>query len=400
MVGDLLARLDEGRGGALLIRGPAGIGKTTLVRAAVSGIDGVDVLVGRAYRFQSPVPFGPIIEALAPRLRSASDSAQLVENLSSLGVLFDGLAVEPVGPLTEPLQRSKLLHALHTLVHRMSGVRPVVVAIDDAQWADESTIEFLALLSDSLSDVPVVLLLVERVSDPGAGTAASTLFNRMRRDGSRAGCGPPRRSRRRGDGQRTTGRGSRRTRAGPPAPRSNRRYPLYVKEVATRLVDSGYIERRGLVWQFTGTSIPPSSHGPELMAGRLEGCEDDDLEILELLALHGAPLAESDLIALGANTSRLGPLARRRLIVEDVGLGSPRWALDHPVLADVIVDHLITSDRQVRHERLARLFVGSDPDRFAHHLMHSGPRGQGHRLRRRHGNRASSSRRARWRVVN
>lgn len=180
--------LDDGAGAVLLITGPAGAGKTTLMRTALGDVPEVRVLSGRAYRFQTPVAFGPVIEALGPSLRTNPEIEDLAADLHSLSWLFDGLPVTAPMPTDVSLQRPRLLHGLHTLIHRMATTGPVALTIDDAHWADDATIEFLALLLDSLSDVPLALLLTERSNDPDANPAAGTLFNRIRRDGEQRSC--------------------------------------------------------------------------------------------------------------------------------------------------------------------------------------------------------------------
>ncbi|MEZ5228223.1 MAG: AAA family ATPase [Acidimicrobiales bacterium] len=375
LIEDALSSLSSGAGRVVLVSGSAGAGKTTLLRAALGDPVGVRVLSGRAYRFQIPVAFGPIVEALGPSMRADADVERLTANLHSLASLFDGLPLVPPEHGDASLQRPRLLHALHTLIHRMATHGPVAVAIDDAQWADNATVEFLSLLAESVHDVPVAVLLGVRHDDHDANEQATRFFTRVRRDGAAQVTLEPLDAAGVSDVVASVlGEG----RVPPELIRllleRTGGTPLYLVEALSQMQQQGDVTRVGAAWQFNGTRIPPSTFGPDLMAGRLAGSTEDEQEILQMLALHGEPIAETELVALGVDTSRLGPLARRRLVVESVIEGVPRWSLEHPVLADVIVEQLTTTDRQARHERLARLFVTNDPDRFAHHLLGAGER--------------------------
>src|SRR2546423_8855217 len=64
----VLADARLGRSSALVIRGEAGIGKTALLRYAVSGASAMRVLSARGVQFEADVPFAGLHELLRPAL--------------------------------------------------------------------------------------------------------------------------------------------------------------------------------------------------------------------------------------------------------------------------------------------------------------------------------------------
>src|SRR5690349_19387283 len=95
--------LREGRGGALAIVGPAGVGKSKLAREAVvrAGAGEMTVLTGRAVATGGSTPYRPLTEALAPWARAHSrDDVDLGAHARTFDVLIPGWAVGPPEPLS------------------------------------------------------------------------------------------------------------------------------------------------------------------------------------------------------------------------------------------------------------------------------------------------------------
>ena len=371
-VGAVLADLARGVGGTVAITGPAGIGKTAFAselrrRAAAAG---AEVVTGRSYRFQSGLSYATLVDAFARIVREDAPDGDLVRDLTSLGQLFDGLPMHtpPADPL---LGRTRLATSLVTFAHRLADRRPTVMVLDDVQWSDEATIDLLPLLSADLHDVPLLLVLVART--PSTEPDTMRVLQAMRSISDREiRLGPLGREAvaalvhglLRGGGypeelvdvvlERSGGT------------------PLFVQEIIAALVDSGGLARIGPGWRLDAHQLPTSASGIELMAARLAGCTDDEHSILVPLALHGEPIPERVLVSLGIDSTLLRPLATRGLAVEENQGAGRSWGLAHPVLADVLTDQVGATDREDWHERLARSFAATDPDRYAHHLLHAG----------------------------
>jgi DNA-binding CsgD family transcriptional regulator len=171
-----LARIDElldgarrGTGGALLLHGEPGIGKTALL--AEAGRRGGEDLVLRAsgYEASSAIPFGGLRQLVEPLLglRGRLPPVQAL----ALGV---ALALEPPSPqarLAVPL-------ALAALIALAAERRAVVALVDDVQWLDPASREAILFAARRLGGVPAALLLAARDSD-GAPSLATPGVERL-----------------------------------------------------------------------------------------------------------------------------------------------------------------------------------------------------------------------------
>src|ERR1043166_6343111 len=143
LIGDLLRSAREGRGGALIVTGPAGIGKTRVLaeaatRAAIAGLQLVRV---RCQAGDLLRPLAGVVD-LVPQVLSLRGAAgadpRHVERLKR--VTDVGNAAEDVAlPQTSPeVLRAQIVAALMDVLDAASGEVPVFLQVDDLQWADSS----------------------------------------------------------------------------------------------------------------------------------------------------------------------------------------------------------------------------------------------------------------------
>ncbi|AXV04929.1 regulatory protein, LuxR [Euzebya pacifica] len=171
-------------GRVVLIHGPGGIGKTRLLREALDGLEGGLTLHGRANQLDAELAFAPLIDAITHHLDGCTPAGQLelLEGLDDLGELLPGYGL-PAPPVDaqadrDRIRRTRRLDALRRLVSRLDGT-PVRLVIDDAHWADDSTLGALAHLSRSLGDGPLTIALTFRDAD--AGPLLRTTLTTLRR---------------------------------------------------------------------------------------------------------------------------------------------------------------------------------------------------------------------------
>jgi DNA-binding CsgD family transcriptional regulator len=161
--------LEEGHGGSLLIEGPAGVGKTALLEALTdrAAAAGHRVLRARGSEMEREFGFGLVRQLFGPLLRESSPREE--------GELFDGppgLAAPVFGLGGEDLEVSAAegsLYGLYWLLARIAERAPVVLAIDDAQWSDTSSLRFVRYLVHRLQGLPVLVTLAARPNEPGVG---------------------------------------------------------------------------------------------------------------------------------------------------------------------------------------------------------------------------------------
>ena len=158
--GDELARLERnlaaavaGRGSVMLLSGEPGIGKTRTLEefAQRAREQGARVLFGACYEGDFAPPFGPFAEALATHAKRA-ERADLEKDLgayaSALATLAPALRerlpeLPELVPLAPDEERWRLLDALVQFLGALSRRAPIVLVLDDLQWADRGTIAML-----------------------------------------------------------------------------------------------------------------------------------------------------------------------------------------------------------------------------------------------------------------
>jgi hypothetical protein len=167
------ARLDGARvgvGGLMVVEGAPGLGKTSLLRAAVGEGQrrGFEVARARGAELEREWPSGIVRQLLEPVLRccSADERAQLLDGAARLAAhvvlpeLVAGAEAVDAGFGT--------LHGLYWLCANLASRRPLLLVIDDAQWADELSLRFLGVLARRVDALPVVVLLAQRPVPRGA----------------------------------------------------------------------------------------------------------------------------------------------------------------------------------------------------------------------------------------
>ncbi len=134
LLADLLAETESG-GKVVLIRGEAGIGKTSLVR------EFIELQAGKAHMLA-----GTCDDLLIPQ---------------PLGAFWDMAREEPL--LAEPLWKGDRPHLLDTVLDLLShSLRPTIMAIEDTQWADEATLDAIRYVGRRIGRTHGLLLLTYR----------------------------------------------------------------------------------------------------------------------------------------------------------------------------------------------------------------------------------------------
>ncbi|MGH3109976.1 MAG: ATP-binding protein [Gaiellaceae bacterium] len=155
----------EGSGSLTLIEGEAGIGKSSLLGAGSATAErrGLRVLSARGRELEGDFSFGVVLQLLWEPL--VNESVELREHLLSGPAALARPLLEPTEPsaLAPPADaRFTFLHGLHWLLANLAERAPVLIAIDDAHWADASTLELLAYLAGRSDGMPVAIAVTVR----------------------------------------------------------------------------------------------------------------------------------------------------------------------------------------------------------------------------------------------
>src|SRR5579862_4790198 len=150
LLNGVIKQAARGRGGAVLIEGEPGIGKSTLVRAAVAEAPeaGCQVFWGAGDELGQALPLLPFLDGLRVREPVANPRRNTIVRLLRGEVSTDrGTDVPAV-----------LAEQLLALVAEECAVRPTILVIDDLQWADPASVTLWARLARSAQHMPLLLV--------------------------------------------------------------------------------------------------------------------------------------------------------------------------------------------------------------------------------------------------
>jgi DNA-binding CsgD family transcriptional regulator len=331
---------------AIALEGDAGIGKSTLWRAAVEDAR------GRGLRVLSSRP-------------AESERALAY---AGLGDLFDGVLDEVLPSLTPPRRRALEVALLvedaagRPVDQRALGVAvrsalevlaedELVVAIDDLQWLDASSASAIGFALRRLPDAKILLLWTRRLGEPEQSTSVEDALDADRVERVRVG---------------PLSVGATHhvlhdlLSGGVPRPTLIRLYevsggnPFYALELARALAADGAVRDP------TQPLVVPARL-EELVSARLHGFTGSTREAL-VLASADARLTPAQLAETGIDEDALDPAFDERVI--ELAGGTIRFT--HPLLASVLYQELSAAQRQSVHARLAGL--AEDPLTRARHL--------------------------------
>ena len=154
----------RGEGGLVMIAGPAGIGKSSLlaVAARYARDDGLTVGRGRGSELEQELPFGVLRQLLEPYVAALSATRQ--------GRLFTGAAAGSrqlvLGGGGAGGDDFVTLHALFWLIAGIAADAPLLLVLDDLHWADAPSVRALNYLTGRISELPVLLVMALRPHEP------------------------------------------------------------------------------------------------------------------------------------------------------------------------------------------------------------------------------------------
>ena len=176
----LLERADEllalgallDTGGVLVIEGGVGIGKTSLLRQGCERARrrGWRVLRGAGSELETGFAFG-VARQLFERELAAAEPRQRAAWLAGPARAVGGLFAGPVipGGGRDPFA---VVHGLYWLTANMAARQPVLIAVDDAHWADPATLRWLAYLGGRVEGLRVAVVVALRPAEPASREGA------------------------------------------------------------------------------------------------------------------------------------------------------------------------------------------------------------------------------------
>jgi len=338
-------------GSVVVVEASAGLGKTALLdRAAELAAD-----AGCLVRHASPDPgdrhfaFGVIRTLLEAPLRDATEAerAELLAGAATLAgaLLLDGTADCPDG---EADCAAPIAHSVMWLCARLSGVRPLLLIVDDAQWSDRASLAVLTYLAGRIADLPLVIVAAARTGDTRAATDLLTLLGSARS-----------------------------ATVLHPRPLSQMGAARLIRELAPgtpiHACADIHIAAAGNPWLIG--ELARAGSGRPVVRRRMAQLESRDRSVAAALAVlgDGAPRAISRVAAI--TLDELGP-ARDALTA--AGLVTPDGeGIAHELIAAAIRDGLPAAEHERLHRESARalMALAAPTENVARHLLDTRPHG-------------------------
>jgi len=367
-----------------LVGGEPGIGKTALAGelAQLARADGGLVLYGR-WDEHVLAPYQAFREALADYARACPET-QLRQELRDLAGEVARVCPEPAqrigAPATAPLiaaeaERFRLFESLDTWLQRMGTRQPVLLVLDDLQWADLPAVRLLAHLMQARRPAPLLAVAMYRDLEPERSELSGVLHS-LARD---VDC---RRLTLRGlEGEDitallegATGRefGERESQVARELERDTAGNPFFLLEMARHLSELGVFDRDGVRFGEMPTEIPESIR--DMVRWQLQRVSDECAEVLELASVVGerfdAPLVAAAAQDDAATIDLLDEAARAGLIVETDD-EPDSWRFSHPLSRRVTAARLSRGHRARLHQRIGETLearIDVSPAELAHHF--------------------------------
>ncbi len=349
----LLDRASTGRGGVACIEGVAEIGKTTIVRAVLDVASKRDFATfqGAGAELERTAPFGPLIDAFEID-RAREGERALIRRL----LLGEPLEQAGLQVALGPGLQFRALAAFIDLIERIASEQPMVLLLEDLQWADPSTAMTLRAVSRRLMHLPVFGLLTYRPL-PRA-PELERLVVELTEDGEPHLLIPPL-----GDAD-VAGLIEALVR-GVPGPRLLAQgakasgNPLFVMEVVRALQDEGALK------QFEGAieaveTVVPTTLGNTILR-RLNLISEPTSEILKIASILGSTfsLSELSLVSGRPAVTLLSPLdeAMRAGVIGEAGT---HLSFRHDLLRETLYEDIPIAIRTALHLEAGRALADAD----------------------------------------
>ena len=376
----------EGRGHAVTVLGPAGVGKTRLVQEFLAQTQDVHVLRGRALSYGTGVPFWPLGEAIREECgilfgdslevaqRKLQDAAARLEIVSTTPALQQVLGLGGEG---RDLPREALFAAMRAFFEGLTHRVPLFLILEDLHSAEDVTLDFVEHAAGSLRDTSMLLLVLSRPelldrrpAWMGGKRNATTLFLDPLA----------------GAESRALVRGILGDKLAPESLvdlvlERGGGNPLFVEEMLSGLVERGVLTQEASRWvltvPLTQVAIPDSVHA--VISARIDALPADEKQALQAAALAGNDfwLGAVRFIAGEDNVDKaISALVGKELLIHkrrSTLLDEQQFTFRNILIRDVTYATIPKSQRWLRHARCAEWYQKIAGDRqaeFADFIAH------------------------------
>lgn len=358
------------------IVGDAGVGKTRLVEEAIAHLKTVHphIAVARAvcYSYEQTTPYTTIAQLarqlleIDPAADRHTQQTHLVQRLEALvpawsrfapllGTLLKlQLAETPLIQSFTPEQRNeRFCDLVLALCGALAQRQPLLLAVDDLQWADASSLVLLSRLAAEMTDQGLELLLIYRptphFAEPWRDLATCTTLELRELPAAESaalaeallGSAMP-------------------AALGPIINRANGS-PFFIEHTIRYMLEAGLLQRDAAgVWQCSPTLERMTTPGAveQLIVARLDQLPEDSRALVQVAAAIGQTFEQQLLSAVDPLHHELKPcldeLVAAALLEPDIQSGSGVYRFKQPLVRDVIYSNLLSPQRRSLHGAIAR----------------------------------------------
>ena len=369
-IGGLVDGAREGFGGVVVVEGPAGIGKTRLLgeAARVASVAGIGVLRARGSEFEAGIGFGVARQLFEPVLRTApaGERRRLLDGVAQVGARALGVEAGD-----RPADQFAAIHGIYWLCANRAEVGPLVVMVDDVQWADDPSLAWLGYLARRVGDLPVALVLGVRSGEPGGERAE--LAQLAGEGGARRLVLGPLSAIAVGEMVRGhLGEGAEASFCAAVSELSGGN-PLFVRELLAAAREQGLEGRDASVSSLE--FVAPSAVGTSVLT-RLGRLGAEPVALARAVAVLGAGAEVMVAARLADLDTAVAELAADRLAAAQIFARSRPLEFFHPLIGAAVLEDIAPGARRVAHRRAAALLADDGEGslaRVAAHLLACGP---------------------------
>ncbi|HET7519458.1 MAG TPA: AAA family ATPase, partial [Actinomycetes bacterium] len=350
----------------LTVLGPAGVGKSRLVAAAVDALDdAATVLYGQCPSDAEGSSFWPLAEIVrrAAEIKTADSPEQAEAKLAELLDDDHGEGIADrlgrlIGLRPAPVTSEDAVWAVRRFLEVLAGRHPLVVVVDDLHWAQPALLDLLEQVAALAREARILLVAVARpelleqrpgwsggrlnastmLLEPLAAEESATLLEHLAGEAALPADATDRITR--------TAEGN----------------PLFLEELLAMLIEEGRLRRHGGRWvahDLAAASTPPTIQA--LLAARLDRLDGEERALLDRASVMGQAFDRAAVLALTPEPARakadahLLALVRKELLrpaPAPLG-GRDGFQFRHQLVRDAAYGSLPKQARAELHERYA-----------------------------------------------
>ncbi len=360
------------------ILGAAGVGKSRLVAEFLADVAGeARTLGGRCLPYGEGITYWPVREVVhaAADIDDGDTNAAARAKLSALladhrdAPEIERTVARAVGLSDEAVTPEELTWGVQRFLEVLAEDRPVVLVLDDIQWAEPTLLDLIEHITDWVRDAPLLVVCPARPelleARPGWGggklNASSVLLAPLPTEAAHdliealGGAGLP-------EGLQAQ------------IAASAEGNPLFIEEMINMLRADGVLDDRGRLGagpsDVASVRVPPTIRA--LLAARLDQLVPDERTVAERASVIGRAFEQGAVAELSPEGERpelrlrlLGLVRKELLRLDRTAAADDAYQFRHLLIRDAAYDALPKAERAVLHEHFARWLIGVSGDRIS-----------------------------------